>query len=137
MIQLRKMNMTPLAIYRYKMAFFKKYSRALDPLRFKLAPIRLLKWHTLYSQTPSGSKNTSCHRRKDKNSICLSKDLLRWIYFLFFQLWQLVFLEPPGLQECNVPHFKGLISANSNLKSSKAWQHFYLLLKPHELDIKS
>ena len=25
-----------------------------------------------------------------------------------------------GVPECNVPHFKGLISANSNFKSSKA-----------------
>ena len=43
------------------------------------------------------------------------KSLLRRIYKKFFQLWQLVFLEPLGVPECNVPHFKGLISANLNL----------------------
>ncbi len=28
-----------------------------------------------------------------------------------------VFLEPPGVRELNVPHFKGLISANLNLRA--------------------
>ena len=57
---------------------------------------------------------------------------IRRIYVLFFQLWRLVFLEPPGVLRHIVPHFKGLISADWNLKSSRAWQHFYLLPRPFE-----
>ena len=62
----------------------------------------------------------------------LRKDLLRRIYVLLFQLWRLVFLEPPGVLRHIIPHFKGLISADWNLKSSRAWQHFYLLPCPFE-----
>ena len=40
--------------------------------------------------------------------------LCRQIYFSFFQIWQLVILEPLGVQERNVPYFKGLVSANLN-----------------------
>ena len=58
--------------------------------------------------------------------------LLRRIYVLYFQLWRLVFLEPPGLQRHIVAHFKGLINANRNLKSSRVWHHFYLLPHPFE-----
>ena len=32
----------------------------------------------------------------------------------YFQLWRLVIFEPVGVQRHNVPHFKGLISADSN-----------------------
>ena len=78
------------------------------PLSFwlHLVTIRPLKWGTLSLPTPSGSKNTSPQSWKN----------LRFLYldglFLCFQLWRLVFLEPPGVQEHYIPHLKGLISGN-------------------------
>ena len=56
-----------------------------------------MKWGTLGSRTPGGSKNTSSQ-----------------IFIFFFQLWQLVFLEPLGVREHNVPHFKGLLISDLN-----------------------
>ena len=60
------------------------------------------------------------------------KSLHRRIYVLFFQLWRLVFLETPRVQRHIVAHFKGLIDANQNLKSSRVWHYFYLLPHPFE-----
>ena len=58
-----------------KMAFFKRAWRRAKVLSrpwvlgFKSALIRPLKWSTLYSQTPSDSKNTSRHIWKNKKWI--------------------------------------------------------------------
>ena len=54
------------------------------------------------------------------------------IYFLFFQFWWLVFLEPSGVQERNVPHFKGLIDADWKSSSSRAWRQYYYPPRPLE-----
>ena len=58
--------------------------------------------------------------------------LLRRIYKKFFQLWWLAILEPVGVHRHNVPHFKGLIVLYMDLRSSRVWQHFYLLSCPFE-----
>ena len=92
-IHLKKMNVGRFALFPSKMAFFKREWQKVKVLSHpwavgsKLPLIRPFKWGTL--------------RRKS---------LLRRIYFLFFQLWRLVFLEPPRVRERNVPHLKGLIS---------------------------
>ena len=62
-----------------------------------------------------------------RKSVLVRTSLLKRILFTYFQLWWLVFLEPPGVQRHVVPHFNGLISADWNLKSSRVWQHFYIL----------
>ena len=53
-------------------------------------------------------------------------------HFSFFQLWRLVVLEPPGVQEHNIPHFKGLINADWKSLSSRAWRKYYYPLHPLE-----
>ena len=105
-IPLRKMNVTHLAIYRCKMAFFKRAWQKVKVLSctwalgFKSEMIRPLKWGTLHSRTPSGSKNTSHQSWKKKKKI-----------------WWLVFLKPMGVQRRHVPHFKGLICAKVDLEA--------------------
>ena len=69
-------------------------------LGFQSELIRPLKWGTLGSQTSGGSKNTSHQSWKKK-----------------IKLWRLVFLEPPGVREPNVPHFKGLIISDWNSRA--------------------
>ena len=51
------------------------------------------------------------------NELDIGKEVLRRIYFLFFQLWRLVFLEPSGVQRHYVPHFKALIYGNMELQA--------------------
>ena len=100
------MNVTPLAIYRSKMAFFKRAWQKVKVLScpwalgFKLVLIQPLKGGILHSGTLGYSKNTSRQSWKNKKQIRLNMDfnsLLRQIHFLFFQLWQLVFLKPLGV----------------------------------------
>ena len=50
----------------------------------------------------------------------------------YFQLWRLAILEPVGVQIHNVPHFKGLIVLYLDLRSSRAWHHFYYWPRPLE-----
>ena len=65
--------------------------------------------------------------RTKKKSVYVRKPLLRRISFTHFQLWRLAILEPLGVQRHNVHHFKGLIVLYLDSRSSKVWQHFYLL----------
>ena len=71
-IQLTKMNITPLAVYRSKMAFFKRAWQKVKVLSrpwalgFKSEMIRPLKWGTLGLRTPGGFKNTSRQSWKNK-----------------------------------------------------------------------
>ena len=51
-------------------------------------------------------------KKKNRKEIRQRTSLLRRIYFLFSQLWRIVFLEPLGVQRSYVPHFKDLISDN-------------------------
>ena len=68
-----------------KMAFFKRAWRRLKvlscpwALEFKSALIRPLKWGTLRSWTPGGSKDTSRQSWKKKKQIRLSKDFLTYV----------------------------------------------------------
>ena len=52
--------------------------------------------------------------------------------FLIVQLWRTAILKPVGVQRHNVHHFKGLIVLYLDSRSSRAWQHFYLLPRPLE-----
>ena len=97
-----------IAVYRSKMAFFNRTWQKVKVLSrpwalgFKSEMIRPLKWGTLGSRTPSGSKNTSRQSWKKK-----------------IKLWRLVFLEPSGVREPNVPHFKGLIVSDLNPRAQR------------------
>ena len=94
------------AVYRSKMAFFKRAWQKVKVLSrpwalgFKSEMIRPLKWGTLRSRTPNSSINTSHQSWKKKIKL--------------WQSWLLVFLEPPGILEPNVTHFKGLIISDLN-----------------------
>ena len=93
--------------------------------------IRLLKWGTLCLWTPTGSKMASRQSWKNEKKVRLKsatqllrhsstlvrKSLLGRISFTYFQLWRLAIFEPVGVQRHKVPHFKGLISANLNLRA--------------------
>ena len=50
----------------------------------------------------------------------------------WFQNGQPSKLEPVDVQRHNVHHFKGLIVLYLDLRSSRAWQHFYLPPCPFE-----
>ena len=50
----------------------------------------------------------------------------------FRRLWRLAIFEPVGVQRHNVPHFKGLIVLYLDLRSSRAWHHFYYWPRPLE-----
>ena len=65
-------------------------------------------------------------------SVLVRASLLRRTFFSFFQLWRLAILVPVGVQRHNVPHFKGLIELYLDLRSSRAWHHFYLPPRPKE-----
>ena len=60
--------------------------------------------------------------------------------FIVFQTWQLVFLEPVGVQRRYVPHLKGLISGNLELTAQGRDSTFtflhYLFEKGHFRGIK-
>ena len=68
-------------------------------LGFKSEMIRPLKWGTLGSRTPGGSKNTS-----------------RQIFIFFSSNFDglYIFLEPLEVREPNLPHFKVLINSDLN-----------------------
>jgi len=40
-------------------------------------------------------------------------------FFIFFKFDASYFLEPPGVQRCYVPHFKGLICGNLKLTAQR------------------
>ena len=75
------------------------------------------------------SRQSSKNERKSpsKYGNPLETDILS-----YFQLWRLAILQPVGVQRHNVPHFKGLIVLYLDSRSSRAWQHFYLLSRPWE-----
>ena len=106
------------ALFPSKMAFFKRVWWKANVLSHTwgvgstLPLIRHLKWGTLCLWTPTGSKMASCQSYKNEKTFVL--ELKRTFFFSIVQLWQLVFLEPLGVRESNVPHFKGIISANLN-----------------------
>merc|ERR1712015_8829 len=48
-------------------------------------------------------------------------------FFLFFQLWWLIFLEPTGVPKRNAPHFKGLISDKYSRDKNPAYPPNFLI----------
>ncbi len=96
-------------------------------LRFKSAHIRPFKSGTSCSQTPGGSKNTS-HQTWKK----VTTSLLTRIYLLLFQLWRLVFLQTTWSSGTQCTSFQRSHLCSFKSKSSRPWQHFYLLPHPFQ-----
>ena len=94
LVQLRKMNVTPLAVYSVKWPFSKgcgrrwKWCHTLELFKFQSASIRPLKWARICLRTPGGSKNTSGQSWKNKKLI---PHMHRWILFCSFNFDGLYF----------------------------------------------
>ena len=88
---------------------------------FQMRYIMSLNSHWFQKYKPSKLNN-------EKTSVLV----LKRTGFFIVQVWRTAILKPVGVQRHNVPNFKGLIVHYLDSRSSRAWQHFYLLPLPFE-----